>query len=113
MSDAVPSLCKVFKRGLEWILKEGRGGRRGARSRRRDDERRVADERFFVLAEFRTREQAVVATHGELQAQAQAVMDVISNPEVVSALRQDKLHNLAYLKDNHSVRSAFLLPPCA
>ena len=31
-------------------------------------------------------------------------MDVISNPEVVAALRQDKLHNLAYLKDTHGVR---------
>lgn len=41
---------------------------------------------------------------GELQQQAQKVMDVISNPEVVQALRQDKMHNLAYLKDNHGVR---------
>lgn len=30
-------------------------------------------------------------------------MDVISNPEVVTALRQDKLHNLTYLKDTHGV----------
>lgn len=59
--------------------------------------------RCVALSEFKKREQAVVATFGELQAQASAVMDVISNPEVVSALRQDKLHNLAYLKDNHAV----------
>lgn len=58
---------------------------------------------LVALLEFKKREQAVVATFGELQAQASAVMDVISNPEVVSALRQDKLHNLAYLKDNHAV----------
>lgn len=43
----------------------------------------------------------------ELQQQASKVMDVISNPEVVSALRQDKLHNLAYLKDNHGVNDSF------
>lgn len=60
-------------------------------------------------AEFRKREQTVVATLNELQAQAQTVMDVISNPEVVAALRQDKLHNLAYLKDTHSVRSRLRL----
>lgn len=46
----------------------------------------------------------MLATLNELQGQAQKVMEVISNPEVVSALRQDKLHNLAYLKDNHGVR---------
>ncbi|KAK4700623.1 translation initiation factor 3 subunit E, partial [Phenoliferia sp. Uapishka_3] len=56
-----------------------------------------------VPEEFRKREQTVVATLNELQAQAQTVMDVISNPEVVAALRQDKLHNLAYLKDTHGV----------
>lgn len=31
-------------------------------------------------------------------------METISNPEVVSALRQDKQHNLTYLKENHGVR---------
>ena len=54
-------------------------------------------------SEFASREQTVVATLKELEAQAGAVMDVISSPEVVSALRQDKLHNLTYLKDNHDV----------
>ncbi|GAA5854528.1 hypothetical protein JCM8547_004876 [Rhodosporidiobolus lusitaniae] len=53
--------------------------------------------------EFRKREQEVVKSLNELQAQAQAVMEVISNPEVVSALRQDKQHNLTYLKDNHNI----------
>ena len=55
-------------------------------------------------ADFRKREQEVVKTLNELQAQAQGVMETISNPEVVSALRQDKQHNLTYLKDNHGVR---------
>lgn len=68
-----------------------------------------SDDLFFgFFAEFRKREQTVVATLNELQAQAQKVMDVISNPEVVAALRQDKLHNLTYLKDNHGVRWGFL-----
>lgn len=49
----------------------------------------------------------MVKTLNELQAQAQGVMEVISNPEVVSALRQDKQHNLTYLKDNHGVRPVF------
>lgn len=59
-----------------------------------------------VLTEFKQREQEIRSTMGELQQKAQKVMDVISNPEVVSALRQDKLHNLAYLKDNHGVSLA-------
>ncbi|GAA5927783.1 hypothetical protein JCM3775_006079 [Rhodotorula graminis] len=54
-------------------------------------------------ADFRKREEEVVKTLNELQAQAQGVMEVISNPEVVSALRQDKQHNLTYLKENHNV----------
>ncbi|GAA5864242.1 hypothetical protein JCM1840_006711 [Sporobolomyces johnsonii] len=53
--------------------------------------------------EYRKREQEVVKTLNELQAQAQGVMDIISNPEVVSALRQDKQHNLTYLKENHNM----------
>ncbi|KAL7338029.1 eIF3 subunit 6 N terminal domain-containing protein [Rhodotorula toruloides] len=54
-------------------------------------------------AELRKREQKVLKTLNELRAQAQGVMEVISNPEVVSALRQDKQHNLTYLKENHGV----------
>lgn len=53
---------------------------------------------------MRKREQEVLKTLNELQAQAQGVMEVISNPEVVAALRQDKQHNLTYLKENHGVR---------
>lgn len=37
------------------------------------------------------------------QTEAQKVMDVIENPEVISALRQDKLQNLQFLKDNYGV----------
>jgi translation initiation factor 3 subunit E len=33
------------------------------------------------------------------------VLDVIDNPEVVQALRQDKMQNLAYLKEHYNVRS--------
>ncbi|CEQ40504.1 SPOSA6832_02116, partial [Sporobolomyces salmonicolor] len=60
---------------------------------------------LFVVDQdkYRKREQEVVKTLNELQAQAQGVMEVISNPEVVSALRQDKQHNLNYLKENHNM----------
>jgi translation initiation factor 3 subunit E len=61
----------------------------------------------YSRAEFKQREQQIRSTMTELQQQASKVMDVISNPEVVSALRQDKLHNLAYLKDNHGVNDSF------
>ncbi|KAG0326885.1 eukaryotic translation initiation factor 3 subunit E, partial [Podila humilis] len=37
------------------------------------------------------------------QAEAQKVMDVIENPDVIAALRQDKLQNLQFLKDNYGM----------
>ena len=36
--------------------------------------------------------------------EAQAVLDVIENPDVAQALRQDKNQNLTYLKDYYGVR---------
>jgi len=63
-----------------------------------------------TFAEFRKREQEVVKSLNDLQAQAQGIMETISNPEVVSALRQDKQHNLNYLKENHGVNFSFLPP---
>ncbi|GAA5915462.1 eukaryotic translation initiation factor 3 subunit E [Sporobolomyces salmoneus] len=53
--------------------------------------------------EFRKREQEVVKSLNDLRAQAEGIMDTISKPEVVTALRQDKQHNLTYLKENHGV----------
>ncbi|GAA6004986.1 hypothetical protein JCM10207_008470 [Rhodosporidiobolus poonsookiae] len=70
---------------------------------KRELEGKGEDEEVSGAAEFRKQEQEVVKTLNELQAQAQGVMEVISNPEVVSALRQDKQHNLTYLKENHGV----------
>ena len=43
-------------------------------------------------------------TNERLQLEAQAVLDVIENPDVAQALRQDKNQNLQYLKDNYDVR---------
>jgi hypothetical protein len=48
------------------------------------------------------REKAV-AINEQLQQEAKAVLDVIENPDVAQALRQDKNQNLAYLKDNYDV----------
>jgi translation initiation factor 3 subunit E len=45
-----------------------------------------------------------VSTNERLQQEAQAVLDVIENPDVAQALRQDKSQNLQYLKDNYNVR---------
>jgi hypothetical protein len=44
-----------------------------------------------------------VAINEHLQQEAQAVLDVIENPDVAQALRQDKNQNLTYLKDNYGV----------
>lgn len=45
-----------------------------------------------------------------LQSEGQAVMDIVTLPEVVAALKQDKQQNLAYLKEHHQVRSSAASP---
>lgn len=44
-----------------------------------------------------------MSTNERLQQEAQAVLDVIENPDVAQALRQDKNQNLQYLKDNYNL----------
>ena len=51
-----------------------------------------------------------MAINEHLQQEAKAVLDVIENPDVAQALRQDKNQNLAYLKDNYDVSD---IPPPA
>lgn len=53
--------------------------------------------------EFEQKRQNAVSTNERLQQEAQAVLDVIENPDVAQALRQDKNQNLSYLKDNYGV----------
>ena len=40
----------------------------------------------------------------DLREKAQKVMDVLEKPEVIAALRQDKVQNFQYLKENYNVR---------
>jgi translation initiation factor 3 subunit E len=54
--------------------------------------------------EFSGKRERAVSTNERLQQEAQAVLDVIENPDVAQALRQDKNQNLQYLKDNYNVR---------
>ncbi|KAF8074140.1 eIF3 subunit 6 N terminal domain-containing protein [Lyophyllum atratum] len=56
-----------------------------------------------VPAEFDEKRTNAVSTHERLQQEAQAVLDVIENPDVAQALRQDKNQNLQYLKDNYNL----------
>ena len=58
----------------------------------------------FIVIEFDLKRQNAVSTNERLQYEAQAVLDVIENPDVAQALRQDKNQNLLYLKDNYNVR---------
>ncbi|KZS96041.1 eukaryotic translation initiation factor 3, subunit 6 [Sistotremastrum niveocremeum HHB9708] len=53
--------------------------------------------------DFTEKRERAVSTNEKLQQEAQAVLDVIENPEVAQALRQDKMQNLAYLKDNYNL----------
>ena len=61
-----------------------------------------------LKTEFAARREKAVAINEHLQQEAKAVLDVIENPDVAQALRQDKNQNLAYLKDNYDVS---LRPP--
>ncbi|KAF9261098.1 eukaryotic translation initiation factor 3 subunit 6 [Marasmius fiardii PR-910] len=56
-----------------------------------------------VPKEFDEKRQNVVLTHERLQQEAQAVLDVIENPEVAQSLRQDKNQNLQYLKEHYNL----------
>ena len=61
-------------------------------------------------SEFAAKREKAVAINEQLQQEAQAVLDVIENPDVAQALRQDKNQNLTYLKDNYGVSDEVFLP---
>ncbi|KAI0061429.1 eukaryotic translation initiation factor 3, subunit 6 [Artomyces pyxidatus] len=56
-----------------------------------------------IPEEFAAKREKAVSTNEQLQQEAQAVLDVIENPDVAQALRQDKNQNLTYLKDNYGL----------
>ncbi|KAG2071543.1 eukaryotic translation initiation factor 3, subunit 6 [Suillus decipiens] len=56
-----------------------------------------------IPEEFSGKREKAVSTNERLQLEAQAVLDVIENPDVAQALRQDKNQNLQYLKDNYNL----------
>ncbi|CAL1712126.1 unnamed protein product [Somion occarium] len=56
-----------------------------------------------VPPEFAAKRENAVSTNERLQLEAQAVLNVIENPEVAQALRQDKNQNLQYLKEHYNV----------
>ncbi|KAF7768696.1 hypothetical protein Agabi119p4_7939 [Agaricus bisporus var. burnettii] len=59
-----------------------------------------------VPPEFEEKKQNAVSTHERLQQEALAVLNVIENPDVAQALRQDKNQNLQFLKDNYNLTLA-------
>ncbi|KAB5593672.1 Eukaryotic translation initiation factor 3 subunit E [Ceratobasidium theobromae] len=56
-----------------------------------------------VPSAFAAKREKAVSESERLQQEAQIVLDVIEKPEVAQALRQDKMQNLQYLKDNYSL----------
>ncbi|KAI0806154.1 eukaryotic translation initiation factor 3 subunit 6 [Irpex lacteus] len=56
-----------------------------------------------VPAEFAGKRESALSTNERLQQDAQDVLNVIENPEVAQALRQDKNQNLQYLKEHYNV----------
>ena len=61
-----------------------------------------------MRAEFARKRENAVSTNAQLEQEAQAVLDVIENPDVAQALRQDKMQNLQYLKDHYNVRQLLI-----
>ncbi|CAB4486386.1 eukaryotic translation initiation factor 3, subunit 6 [Rhizophagus irregularis] len=61
-----------------------------------------------VPNEFSTKRDEVLQTLENLQSEAQKVLDIIENPEVISALRQDKLQNLNFLKEKYGLTDKML-----
>lgn len=59
---------------------------------------------ILVFTEFSAKRDSVVSTNDQLEQEAQTVLEIILNPEVAQALRQDKRQNLQYLKDHYGVR---------
>nr|CAG8456934.1 35_t:CDS:2 [Entrophospora candida] len=53
--------------------------------------------------EFSIKREGVLQTLVNLQIEAQKVLDIIENPEVIEALRQDISQNLTFLKDNYEL----------
>lgn len=49
------------------------------------------------------RESAILSTLEDLESKAKTVMDIITNPQVFQALKQDKQQNLEFLKSQHGV----------
>jgi translation initiation factor 3 subunit E len=66
---------------------------------------RTVDTFFLISVEFAKKREEVVSTNERLQQEAQAVLNVIENPDVAQSLRQDKIQNLQYLKDNFGVHA--------
>ena len=56
-----------------------------------------------LVVEFQEKRDTAVSTNERLAQEAQAVLDVIENPDVAQALRQDKNQNLQYLKEHYNV----------
>lgn len=67
--------------------------------------------RADIPLEFEQNRQNAVRTNERLQQEAQAVLEVIEQPDFAQALRQDKIQNLNYIKDNFDVRR-FLVSRC-
>lgn len=66
--------------------------------------RPIRTDRTLHPLEFAEKKEKVLAQLEEFQTQTQNIIEVIENPEVIAALRQDKLQNLHFLKENYNVR---------
>lgn len=58
---------------------------------------------MLFLADYQERVQQISAEEAELSAKVEQIKLILENPDVVAALRQDKLYNLQVLRDNYGV----------
>ncbi|ORY84507.1 eIF3 subunit 6 N terminal domain-domain-containing protein [Protomyces lactucae-debilis] len=53
--------------------------------------------------EFAEKEEAIGQQLNVLESESKKVLEVLENPEVATALRQDKAQNMTFLRDNHDI----------
>jgi len=68
-----------------------------------DKELNAPDGNAETQADCKKRESTILSTLEDLESKAKTVMDIITNPQVFQALKQDKQQNLEFLKSQHGL----------
>ena len=59
-----------------------------------------------IPEEFAAKRESVLQELKNLKAESAKILELLDDKDVISSLRQDKMANLQFLKDNHGVRTS-------